>query len=155
MNQSSVLQEFAIQALKGPGSTDSLIVDLTDCEYLDSTFLGCLALLHRRHNQNAPHRFMVIASPDRCAKLLGSSHLDQLLVFAEQRPEVDSGSLITMDHEVDSPHELFKHVMECHRRLAELKGPRYLEFQSIADRLAAELGDQDAGEESPTVDYEP
>ncbi len=27
----------------------TLVVDLTACNYLDSTFLGCLVVLHRRH----------------------------------------------------------------------------------------------------------
>jgi anti-anti-sigma regulatory factor len=154
LHESSALQEFALLALAGPAPTDSLFVDLSNCDYLDSTFLGCLALLHRRHNQIAPHRFLVVASPDRCAKLLAPTHLDRLLDVTDQRPEFDDGSLITMDKGVDS-HQLFKHVMETHRRLAEVRGPGHAEFQSIADRLAEELDELEAGEESPTGVYEP
>jgi anti-anti-sigma factor len=153
MNESVALQEFATHALGGPDATSLLVIDLTDCEYLDSTFLGGLALLHRRHNQSSPHRFQVFASADRRQKLLAATHLDRVLDLAQERPLVDVGALVELGRHNDT-RELVRHVMESHRRLAELKGPDHREFAAIADRLAEELGEPVAGDDDPTVEYE-
>ncbi len=153
MNESVALQALATQALSEAEPTSSLVVDLTDCDYLDSTFLGGLALLHRRHNQSSPHRFQVFASADRRQKLLAATHLDRVLDLAGERPEIDVGSLVALGLDVDS-HELLRHVMESHRRLAEMKGPDYRDFASVADRLAQELGEPPAAQDQPTAEYE-
>ena len=50
MRESPALRAFALQVLDEPGSP-TLDVDLTACEYLDSTFLGGLLGLFRRFEQ--------------------------------------------------------------------------------------------------------
>jgi hypothetical protein len=50
--------------------------------------------------------------------------------------------------------DLGRHVMECHRRLAELGGSRAPSFRSIADQLARELGEAPGVGEPPTDEYE-
>jgi anti-anti-sigma factor len=76
---SPALQEFAVQSLDREYEPGRVVVDLSHCDYLDSTFLGCLVNLHRRYNQTPPHRFQVAAPRDQCRKLLGLSHLHELL----------------------------------------------------------------------------
>src|SRR5215469_14283519 len=87
MSESPALQEFAVQSLDGQGGPSTVVVDLSHCDYLDSTFLGCLVTLHRRYNRRAPHRFQVAATRDVCQKLLGPNHLTQLLDVTEVCPE--------------------------------------------------------------------
>ena len=51
------MQAFALQVLDEPGRP-RLDIDLTACEYLDSTFLGGLVILHRRFSRaGMPARF--------------------------------------------------------------------------------------------------
>ena len=64
-----------------------MVVDLSHCDYLDSTFLGCLVSLHRTYNRTSPHRFQVAASCDQRQKLLAPTHLDHLLDLTEVCPE--------------------------------------------------------------------
>ena len=40
-------------------------VDLSGCDYLDSTFLGCLVEMQRRAGKAAPGRFVVSAPPEK------------------------------------------------------------------------------------------
>ena len=51
-------------------------------------------------------------------------------------------------------YDLGRHIMECHRRLAELGGSQAASFRSIADHLARELGEAPEGGEPPTDEYE-
>ena len=117
-----------------------LVVDLSHCDYLDSTFLGCLAGLHRSYNRTVPHRFVVAASYDKSQRLLRPTHLDQVLDVTEVYPE-PTGETVELTGPMLSTADLGRHIMECHRLLAELGGSRAASFQSVADQLAGGLGE--------------
>jgi anti-anti-sigma regulatory factor len=153
LSESPALQEFAVQSLDGPSGPSSVVVDLSHCDYLDSTFLGCLVSLHQKYNRTSPHRFQVAASSDKRQKLLAPTHLNYILDLTDVCPEPISDVL-----EVSRPTlpgtDLGRHVMECHRRLAELGGSRATAFRSIADQLARELGQPPDDGDPPTELYE-
>jgi anti-anti-sigma factor len=153
MSESPALREFADQSLAGPPGPSTVVVDLSHCDYLDSTFLGCLLSLHRKYNRTLPHRFQVAASSDKRQRLLAPTHLVHVLDLMDACPELISDVL-----EVPRPRllgeDLGRHVLECHRRLAELEGRGAAAFQSIADQLARELGETPSAETPPTDEYE-
>ena len=138
LSESPALQEFAVQSLDGPSGPSTVVVDLSHCDYLDSTFLGCLVNLHRKYNRTSPHRFQVAASRDQRQKLLAPTRLDHLLDVTDVCPE-PIADLLEVSHPILAGADLGRHIMECHRRLAELGGSRAATFQSIADQLAREL----------------
>ena len=47
MRESPTVRDFACGAIEDGAE---FVVDLSACEYLDSTFLGCLVLLHKHTN---------------------------------------------------------------------------------------------------------
>ena len=81
MRESPAFGEFAIGCLNN--GDHSLIVDLQECEYLDSTFLGCLVKLHRQYSESDPPRFAVSGTPADCRRLLEATHLNKLLHIVE------------------------------------------------------------------------
>src|SRR5262249_20398476 len=87
VSESPALQEFAVQSLDGPTGPSTVVVDLSHCDYLDSTFLGCLVNLHRKYNRTSPHRFQVAASRDKRQELLAPTRLNHLLDLTEVCPE--------------------------------------------------------------------
>lgn len=137
LRDSSALREFAEQALESQGE-ETLVVDLSQCEYLDSTFLGCLVWLHKRYGMNSPARFSIAASQAAVQRLLGPNHLDRLLNSVESSPGFQ-GEAVLLNASNLSANELGGHVMECHRHLADLDGPRKEAFAKVADHLAREL----------------
>ena len=153
LRESPALREFAVQSLDDPGGPSTVVVDLSHCDYLDSTFLGCLVSLHRKYNRTLPHRFQVAASCDQCQKLLAPTHLNHLLDVTEVCPEPIS-DVVELSGPILPTADLGRHVMECHRRLAELGGCRASSFRSIADRLARELGEAPEEGDPPTEEYE-
>ena len=138
MPESRVVHAFAEQALAQPATR--LIVDLESCSYLDSTFLGGLVGLFKRHG-GREGRFVIRLAESRRASLFGVSGLDQLLPFVSEAPAVEENTRVPLAFDKGaSKEELTKYVIECHRRLAELGGPQAPAFQGVAEALEGQLG---------------
>jgi anti-anti-sigma regulatory factor len=116
-----------------------VVFDASDCNYLDSTFLGCLIGLKKACECDGHGRLLVAASPDTRIKLFCTSSLHQYFDFVDVLPEL-TGPLECVDLTGTSRGELGSHVMTCHERLAEMGGREAPAFRAIADRLARELG---------------
>jgi len=144
MRESPAVHEFAAQVLNQ--GAERLVIDLTACDYLDSTFLGCLVDLHKRYGGTEPPRFAISASPETTRRLLAPTRLDNLLHTTEERPEI-LGESVVLPAQVLEATDLGRHVMECHRRLAEIGGPNQAIFERIADQLARELVGSRTGDE--------
>lgn len=138
MRSSPAVHAFALRSLEDP-SAGGLVVDLSACEYLDSTFLGCLVDLHRRYGTARPPRFEVAAPAETLRRLFGSTQLDRLLKVLPTAPATVGGEVELPTENLAVP-ELGRHLLECHRRLAEVDGPNQAAFRRIVDRLEAELG---------------
>jgi len=136
MRESPAAHEFVRQVLDHEDG--ALVLDLEPCDYLDSTFLGSLVDLHKRYGSQVPPRFLVAASREKRLRLLAPNHLEKLLNATEVCPEV-IGEDCVLPPLAKGSQELGHHVMECHRRLAELDGPNRAAFEQIADQLAREM----------------
>ena len=145
MRESRAAAEFVARPLAEPGVT--VVADLSACEYLDSTFLGCLLDMHRRAGKADPPRFVVYAPPEVVRKLLYPMRLDLVLKTTDEPPEV-VGEFVTLAAAEPGTPAVMRHVMECHRHLADVGGPQKATFTAIADHIERELnaGGGGAGE---------
>lgn len=135
MKQSPAVRDFVCGALEDGAD---VVLDLSACQYLDSTFLGCLVLLHQR-GKKCDGCFSILADDATRSRLLKPVHLERLLDFAESTPET-SGEPVTLQVTELEREEFCRHLMETHRQLANLGGPAAATFQRIAEQLAAEYG---------------
>ena len=143
MRESPALRAFALQILDEPGGP-TLDVDLTACDYLDSTFLGGLLGLFRRFEQAGPSGRLAIAGPTEVLhRLLGPTRLDAILPLRAECPE-RLGEEVPIPPQALDAADLGRHILESHRRLAELGGANAAVFGPIADQIAREL-DRGAG----------
>ncbi len=115
-----------------------VVFDASRCEYLDSTFLGCLIGVKKACEPFPERRFLIAASADTRLKLFCTSSLHRYFDFIDECPEV-VGGCTKVDLEKPEQRELGHHVMRCHKRLAEMGGRESGAFQAIADQLANEL----------------
>lgn len=140
--ESRVVRDTATRALNATPPA-AVVLDLSGCDYLDSTFLGCLVHLHRAGGSADPTtggRFTVAAPPERRGKLLGAMRLDRIVACVDTPPST-CGSWVDLSGGVGeaAPQALARHVMECHRQLAELDSPMQAVFARIADEMGREL----------------
>jgi anti-sigma B factor antagonist len=131
----AALRAFVTETLAS-GEGD-VILDLTECDHLDSTFLGSLVTLHRSCRPNDKQFLVYLPTEDR-KRLFGCCRLDTLLRFTDRAPKPTAAftPLSTPKLRVDE----FGHIiMESHERLAELGGKNAEAFRRVADRIAVEL----------------
>lgn len=141
VGQGTMVESPAFRAV-AEASLDSgvVIFDAARCDYLDSTFLGCLVGIQKSCEQSRDRRFVIAASSSTRIKLFSTTSLDQYFEFVESvSGPVKSLETIRVD-KLD-PKELGRHVMQCHRRLAGHSCRDAPEFKAVADRLAEELGE--------------
>lgn len=140
MQHSPAVQELVVQTLDRDPAT-GVAVDLTDCTYLDSTFLGSLFGLYQRfgHPAGDPPRLTLHAPPATVKALFGPLKLDRVIRTEPDSPAGQAGQWVPLHSAEGDPRTLTQHVMECHRRLAEVDTPARAAFQKIADAMEAEL----------------
>jgi anti-anti-sigma factor len=136
MRESAVARESLLPTLAGDTPLQA-VVDLTACEHLDSTFLGCLMDLHRAAAAKGGG-FAVACDAENCKRLLGAMRLDRLLRVLPQ-PPAPLADWTTLSMPALDPAALSRHVLQCHARLAELDTPLQPVFQKIVAQLRKEL----------------
>lgn len=143
MQESPLIHAFAERVLEQPDG-GAVIVDLGACTYVDSTFLGGLVSLFKRHGGKAapaarPDRFTIYAPAPIRQTLFGTSRLDRVFSFIDHLPAVNTQSVPLEPSGSTSREELGHYIVECHRRLAELGGAEAENFGRVADAIAEEL----------------
>lgn len=133
--QSAFFQELMLKTLGNSGQ--SAIIDLSHCQHLDSTFLGCLIDLHRRFASLGEPRFALASPSETSRECLRACRLDRFFTIRDARFE-DSAFQPLPPAPVD-PRRMGRHVVACHRMLAEMGGPQAAAFSAVADQLEKEL----------------
>ena len=128
MAHSQAAHGFAVRAIEA--GAPAVTFDLSACDYLDSTFLGCLIDLHQQFSRS----ITIAASADDIRRLFGPTQLDKLLHCVSSPPDC-YGDPVPLADDDKNRGDLAAHVTLCHRRLAEIDGP----MQPVFARLAAQL----------------
>ena len=138
MQQSAAFQTTVKSLLRG--GVGPVVFDASDCDYLDSTFLGCLISIQKFAEASADGNFCIAASPSKRIQLFSTSSLDHYLHFIDEVPTAVE-ELTCLDVGQLEPTTLGRHVATCHDELAERGGSDSAAFRSIAEQLRKELGD--------------
>jgi len=135
MHESPTVRDFVCGAIE---DGVDVALDLSACDYLDSTFQGCLVMLHRR-GRSGSGSFAIFADEPTRKKLLGCARLDRYLAFVEECPPFTEAP-VSLQVSALERKEFAQHALETHRQLAELGGPTAETFARIAEQIAKELG---------------
>lgn len=127
MHQSSPLRRQAEACLSA--GTLRIDVDLRDCIYMDSTFLGTLIILNKQLGERQG-RFSLIAPSQACTKLLRQMGLDDYL--GEQKdavsPTTGWSELPTI---LNDSQTMRRTVEQAHQELAGLPGKTGAQFEEV------------------------
>ena len=117
-------------------SDQTLIVDVDDCEYLDSTFLGCLVILFKR----ADAQMSVCVSESQRDRLFSSARIDRMIPVRQPHTVNQPAAWHSIADGCESDAiELGERVAEAHRCLADVEGPNAAVYREVANRLDSEL----------------
>lgn len=117
-----------------------VVFDADQCEYVDSTFLGCLIWIKKECERFSQRQFFIVASGTTRIKLFSTSSLHGYFDFVDACP-APLGTMMRIDVERIDSKELGRHIMRCHELLADMGGAEAKAFQAVAQRLATELGE--------------
>ena len=141
VRESRVVNDVAARTLKGDDKA-AVVIDVSSCTYVDSTFLGTLMDLFcvagGTGGGGTGGRFAIAASPEHRKKLLGVARLDTFIPGVDTAPTA-VGSAIVVPTPDASPREILRHIMECHQKLAEMDCPMRPVFARIATQMQAEF----------------
>ena len=134
LRESPAVRDFVYGALDDGAD---IVIDLNECEHLDSTFLGCLVILTQRSNQTTGS-LGLFASDKTKQRLFGTSHLDRVLTFTDEHDEC-IGAPVSLQITNLERREFCQHLLDTHEKLAQLGGPSAETFQRIVVQLKQEL----------------
>jgi anti-anti-sigma factor len=117
-------------------------VDLRDCTYMDSTFLGTLLFLKKMTDKRCLGDFALVGPSAVCMQLLKSMCLDRIypIQAAEELPAEGWTALYTEKPEAP---EFRRNVVEAHQELAGVPGPASVIFGPVANCLAKDLEEEE------------
>jgi anti-anti-sigma factor len=129
MQQSATVRRFGERCLSTDRGTFRL--DLSNCSYLDSTFLGTLLYLQRKHGQQATGRFGIIDPSPECTRLLQQMGIEELLSVVCHSGHTEM-TWVPLTPEVQDSCVLRAQVMQAHRELAAVPGACGEQFRAVA-----------------------
>jgi anti-sigma B factor antagonist len=143
---SAGLKEFVKQMIQR-GYRD-FVVDLRDCEQMDSTFMGTLAGVALRLRELGQGGLHTINVNDRNAGLLSSLGLDQLFHVEGAGSSVESQpeklELREAKQEKAGKKEHQQNVLEAHEALVQVDAANEVKFKDVLEYMRHELNVSDS-----------
>ncbi len=137
MHDSHALRAFLGSTVPEVGL--DLYIDLSECSFLDSTFLGHILALHKQLELGAVNSSLVLLRPSEAVMhTLTESGLVEVLSIGEVCPQ-RIGEFISLDLKNTDADSFARHVLECHQRLAEVPGPNQEVFKEVVRYMLDEL----------------
>lgn len=124
------------------------VVDLAECQTMDSTFMGVLASIGLRQKRDNGEKMVVVNANEQSGRLmqtLGLSHFVTIRSEGEQSAlKLDQGQIQAVAHEEVSKREHIIHMIEAHENLCEIDSENCVRFEGVLkflhDSLEREKG---------------
>ncbi len=133
MIQSLPLRRHAERCLAA--GARSLRIDLRDCAYMDSTFLGTLLTLQVLASKREKGELTLISPSPSCGKLLQQMGLHTVF-RTEPADEAPGGTWTELATGMEDLTSFKRNVAEAHEELASLPGQAGEQFRQVARCLA-------------------
>jgi anti-sigma B factor antagonist len=124
------------------------VVDLAECDLMDSTFMGMLAGLALHLKEDGRGSLQVTEANPRNAGLLSNLGLDQIfVVFTHEdpgAPRCPAGRAGQTPTELPSTPADSGDMLEAHQKLVEADAANAVRFQDVIELLEKETGENDS-----------
>lgn len=118
------------------------VLDLEECQIMDSTFLGMLAGLGMKLNKSSDEKsFITLVNPNaRISELLDNLGVSQLFTTVQESELPDREYQETPQKETDkSKEEVTRNCLEAHKILMELNEANQKKFKEVTRFLEEDL----------------
>jgi anti-anti-sigma factor len=139
-HHSPALRQYAEEGMQSGAS--SIEVDLRDCAYCDSTFLGTLLALKRRFDPAGKGNFRLLCPSASIRQMLTQIGAERLFCIADQAaaPDIQTTWQQLADTVDRAAARRFKqNVVDAHQELANAGGALAEHFASVAEAVSREL----------------
>lgn len=138
--------------LQAQGHPGKFLVDLAQCETMDSTFMGVLASISIAQTKSGRDRLLVANANEHVRRLLKTLGLTHLLSIhdgdhAERAISKAEDHLETPDTGPISRLDQILHTLEAHKTLVRVDDENELRFQSVIHYLEKSLQNAEDGKE--------
>ncbi len=130
------LRERLLARLEESTDVPAVFVDLSECAYMDSTFIGLLVAVDRRLRRSSGGRLHILRPSRQCRDLLGQLGLQEiLLIEPEGRPALPE--MVELEKPAARPAAEF--VLRAHEELMETSEEARKKFALLRDELERKL----------------
>ena len=127
------------------GGATRVCVDLRECTYMDSTFLGTLLTLKKTVEHRCKGEVALIAPSVACSRILHQMGLSDML--PSQAADDDPAAVWTqLICETNDAHSFKRNIAQAHEELASLPGPAGEQFKAVVRCMAQAEKEKPAGQ---------
>jgi anti-anti-sigma factor len=130
------LRDALLEKLEGPEKVPAVYVDLSQCTYMDSTFIGLLVAIDKRLQKSSGSRLHVLNPTPECVEILKQLGLESFLLLEEK--SFDAPGLMS---EVSAARErpAAEFILDAHKALMDTSGEARKKFQLLKEMLEKKL----------------
>ncbi|MGM0508851.1 MAG: STAS domain-containing protein [Fusobacteriota bacterium] len=122
---------------------EDIILDLSKCNYMDSTMLGLIAKTAIRIKKKWDSTLYILNITNMIRTSFKSTGLDKLVTFLDEDQDIDEDDIDELEmKDFDDVRAKNVHILEAHKTLTELNDENKEAFKSVVDLLEKSLEEQ-------------
>lgn len=137
---STDLRELILNRLTKAPAPALLGADLSECEYMDSTFMGLLVGFHKRYKVLTGRGLTVLRPSAECVKLLNGLGILKLMTLVTEAAPASPDTWMSLKAQRAPSTEV---VLHAHRNLSEISPENEKKFSVLQEVLEKELEKKD------------
>ncbi len=133
---SHLLKQYFLQCLEE--DRHFFKIDLSQCNYMDSTFLGMLAGIGSKVKEHFPSPIKLANATERIRGMLENLGIEHLFEMSRENRFSESLSRLS-EHKISSEAKT-REMLEAHEKLAEISPANEAEFRDVITLLRKKIG---------------
>lgn len=138
-NSCSQLKDKVFEELDSEHAPQKILIDLSQCEYMDSTFMGLIAGFNKRLLRAGKPPLTLFNADATCQKLLKTMGIAGLVTFSTELP-LFPAMMETMNSTENASPEF---ILDSHNNLIELSEENEKRFSTLRTILQNTIDEQD------------
>ena len=133
---STDLRELILGRLTKAPVPPLLAVDLSNCDYMDSTFMGLLVGFHKRYKVLTGRGLTILRPTPECLKLLNGLGILKLMTLSSGTEPASPESWISLKPSHSPSTEI---LLNAHQDLSEISPENEMKFSALQNVLEQQL----------------